>query len=227
VPHIRYRIESDCDSEEPSRLVLAVHGEILEFQDDTPLKSKIGEIFALLVQRGRAMDENKSLYEAMDSIDAELFECYEALFEGPTDEWSERVEQAYGNGLPGLDVLFIEGIELDAAHRGKGIAAQVVRETISTFGSSCGIVACRPGNLEYEDEDPERGQAAHGRECLAFEADRPVGVVRFAKFWEGLGFRKLPGSDFYTFAPQLVRQPDALSSTPVGLRSERAGTWVH
>lgn len=212
--------------QDPSRMVPAIQGEIFEYLGNVGDDCKIGEIFAFLVLRGRAIDENKSLHDAMDSVDRELSECYAALFEMHTEEWSEQVEQAYENEVPGLDVLFIEGIELNFSHRGKGIAAQVVRETIRIFGSSCGLVACRPLHIQYEDEAVKDPQEIIGRECPGFEAGSAVDLNKFAKFWESLGFRKLPDSDFYTFAPQLVRQPDSTSPEFSKRPPEHKGNWV-
>lgn len=153
MPDVRYTIESDCDNVDPSRLAVAIHGEILEFQDDTPTQSKLGEIFALLVQRGRAMDENESLCEVMDSVDGELCECYQAAFQPNTNDWSDEVTQVYRDGLPGLDVLLIEGLEVEGGYCGKDVASKAVRETVATFGATCGLIVCRPSQLQYEDED--------------------------------------------------------------------------
>ena len=92
---------------------------------------------------------------AMDSIDSSVFECYEALFDLETDDWNQSVQDLYKDQIMGLDVLFIQSIELNANYRGKGIGAQVVRETIATFGSHCGLIACKPFPLQYSNWEDE------------------------------------------------------------------------
>ncbi len=205
MPDIRFTIEVDCESDEPSRVVPAFHGEILEYEEDSDEKSRIGHIDGYLVMRGRAMDEGEDLFHAMDSISSSTAECFEALFEHETGSWNEAVDSLYEHDIPGHDVLFIETIDIEPAYRGKGIGAQVVRETIATFGASCGLVACKPFALQYANWLAEEKKTM--REQPGFEAKRLADFNKVAQFWSDLGFRKVPNSDFYTFAPQLVQQP--------------------
>jgi GNAT superfamily N-acetyltransferase len=121
-----------------------------------------------------------------------------------------------GEEIPGHDVVFIETIELEPVYRGKGIGAQVVRETIRTLGSSCGLVACKPFALQYANWMDEKNSAM--REQPGFESKRLADFSMVAQFWKDLGFRNVPDSDFYTFAPQLVQQP---TPRPQRIRSHR------
>ena len=125
MPHIRFTVHADCDSQEPCRIVPALRGEIFEFEGESDNEIRIGQIDAYLVLRGRALNEQESLFEAMDSIDSSVFECYEALFDPETDDWNQSVQDLYKDQIMGLDVLFIESIQLNANYRGKGIGAQV------------------------------------------------------------------------------------------------------
>jgi hypothetical protein len=171
--YIRFTMEVACENSEPSRVIPRFEGEIFDISEDDN-EVKIGKIFGYLVQAGRAFDEKQSLFEAMDSIDQTVHECYGALFDPDEDElWSASVRSLYGDNITSMDVLFIEGIELNPNCESTDIAP-IVRETIATFGSNCGLVS-------------------HGA---------PENV----KAWTDLGFRKLPDSDFYTYAPELLDQ---------------------
>jgi hypothetical protein len=110
MPHIRFTVHADCDSQEPCRIVPALRGEILEFEGESDNEVRIGQIDAYLVLRGRALNEQESLFEAMDSIDSSVFECYEVLFDPETDDWNQSVHDLYRDQIMGLDVLFIESI---------------------------------------------------------------------------------------------------------------------
>jgi GNAT superfamily N-acetyltransferase len=209
--NIRFSIEVSCEDEEPSRIILSITGEILVRVGDSDDETKIGVIHAYLVLRGRALNEGISLFEAMDSIDQSVFDCYEALFDVETDEWNRSVEALYNGQILELDVLFIERIELDAAFRGKGIGAQVVRESIAAFASNCGLVTCEPFPFQYENWEDESRKAI--RQEPGFEEKRFADFAKVAKFWTDLSFRKLDGSDFYTYAPELINQVDLLSDT--------------
>jgi GNAT superfamily N-acetyltransferase len=165
----------------------------------------VGRIEGYLVMRGRALNQGENLFDAMESISSSTLECSEALFDRESGGWKESVEEVYENDIPGLDVIFIDTIELEPVSRGKGIGAQVVRETIATLGSSCGLVTCKPFALQYRNWMDEGNKAM--RERPGFEPKRLADFNKVAQFWTDLGFRKLPDSDFYTFAPQLVQQP--------------------
>ena len=80
----------------------------------------------------------------MDSISDATMECYEALFDRETDEWSDSVQELYLGGPISPDLLFIDRVELDERHRGKGIGRDVVKGIIETFGLHCGLVVCKP-----------------------------------------------------------------------------------
>jgi GNAT superfamily N-acetyltransferase len=205
MPYIRFTIQVDCQDAEPSRVVPRFHGQVFEYGNESEEEISIGHIDGYLVMRGRAMDDRVDLFDAMDCISASTTECFEALFEHETGEWNEAVEDLYDHEIPGHDVIFIETIEIQPAYRGKGVGAQVVRETIATFGASCGLVACKPFALQYANWMDEDKKAM--REQPGFEAKRAADFRKVTQFWVDLGFRNVPKSKFYTFAPQLVHQP--------------------
>ena len=105
MPHIRFTVHADCDSQEPCRIVPALRGEIFEFAGESDNEVRIGQIDAYLVLRGRALNEQESLFEAMDSIDSSVFECYEALFDPETDDWNQSVHDLYKDQIMGLKTV--------------------------------------------------------------------------------------------------------------------------
>jgi GNAT superfamily N-acetyltransferase len=189
---VRFAINIDSDDEDANVFPL-IRGTVFEG------RKKAGSIDARLVQVDRAMEEGVSLYDAMDSIDADCEECYWALFD-KTQEWNSAIEKLYGEEPMHGDVLFTQRLKLDAAFRGKGIGARVVRATISTFGSGCGLVICRPLPLQYCGQEETEESATQ----------RAADLNKVRKFWRSCGFRQLPKSDYFTHAPWLMNQPDAV-----------------
>ena len=129
-------------------MIVGIDGEIFEFAENDEDELRAGTIRCSLVMRGRAINEEINLFEAMDDVSTPLESLYEALFELNTYEWKKSVEEFYSSEITGSDVLFIESLELEPPFRGKGIGAQVVRETIALFGSGCWLVACLPFPLQ-------------------------------------------------------------------------------
>lgn len=211
--HVRFTIQIDCENPEPDRIIPDIAGEIFDGASedaDEEVGKKIGQLNALLVLRSRAINEGESLFDAMDSLSQSATDCYTAIFEPLTCEWNEAIEQLYDGMILEGDVLYIEAIELDDAYRGKGIGAEVVRGMIATFASSgVSLVACKPFPLQYSNWELDDEEHKAKRAEPGFEEKRIADFARVAKFWTDLGFRKLPGgSDFYTYAPDLLRQPD-------------------
>lgn len=204
---IDFRVRLTCDYDEPDRVVPLFRGSIFEFGaegGDEPIR--IGEIDFHLIQQGRAANERVDLFEAADSVDEDLVECYEAVFEGRDDTgWSRAVRDLYQEQTVGLDVLFIRKIELEPSYRGKGIGAQVVQETINAFSSSCGLVVCKPFALQYVGWMDEEHKDL--REKPGFETQRLADFSKVRRFWTRMGFARLGDSDFYAHAPDLLDQP--------------------
>lgn len=207
MPFIEFTVRLICENVEPDSPVPLFHGEIFEFAEevgDEPVK--VGEIEFHLIQRGRAMNEGTNLFEAVDSVNEELVECYDAVFEGRDEVcWSRAVRDLYSDRVVGFDVLFIRKIELWPEYRGKGIGAKVVQETISAFSSSCGLVVCKPFALQYIGWMDEEHKEL--REKPGFETQRLADFAKVGRFWARLGFAKLGNSEFYCHAPDLLDQP--------------------
>ena len=142
--HIHFTIEVQCENTEPSRVVPRIEEKIFEFAGDDDNEVEIGKIGGYLVLVGRAFDEEESLFDAMDSIDQSVHDCYAALFnpDNADELWSESVRALYSDNVSAMNVLFIQTIELYPNLASIEIAP-IIRETIATFGSECGIVACR------------------------------------------------------------------------------------
>jgi hypothetical protein len=201
MPRIKFTLSIDCDSDEPDRFLLVYDGEILELEEDSDVDVRIGEVTVYLLQRERLLNEGESEFEAMDSLASSTREAYDALLDPETGDWKEEVTDLYEpNFFTELNLLVIESLKLEPQFRRKGIGAQVVHEIIATLGSSCGIVACKPFPLQYSGwADKDKAEL---RDEPGFEKKRLSAFKKIAQYWSGLGFQKLPNSDFYVLAPE-------------------------
>jgi GNAT superfamily N-acetyltransferase len=132
--HIRFSIQVDTEDEEPSRVVRQIEGTVYDYEGESDTEKQIGDLRCFLVQPGLAEEKQIHLFDAMDSINDETVECYEAVFDLVTNDYNADIEDLYAGGPVGVDLLFIEQIRVDERHRGKGIGRNVVREIIETFG---------------------------------------------------------------------------------------------
>ena len=206
MPHIRFSIQVETEDEEPSRVVRRIDGTVYRYAGESYVEEQIGNLCCFLVQPGLAEEKQVSLFDAMDSISDETAECYESVFDPSTDGWNADIEDLYSGGPIGSDLLFIDRVELDGKYRGKGIGRAVVREVIETFGLHCGLVVCKPYPLEYSGWTEKFSAAEQGKP--EFEQERADAFERVRKFWTKCGFVRVPGSEFYSHCPELVRQPE-------------------
>jgi GNAT superfamily N-acetyltransferase len=213
---INFSMSVLSDNCEPDQVIPAIHGDVLDADEDAGDGRKIGYIGVSLIQRGRAMNDGIDLDDALDCADGGCDEGFRVIFDCETQEWRPSLINLYGGEPPDHDVLFIECLELDPAFRGKGIGAQVVKTTIATFGSGCTLVACKPFLLQHgvraSEEAPEDPRA---------KKKRLADLAKVRKFWTGCGFRNVPGSEIFTRALWLKNQP------PLAARSCRSDRSPH
>jgi len=219
MPQIRFSIQVDTEDEEPSRVIRKIDGTVFEYAGESDKEEQIGNLQCFLVQPGLAAEKGESLFEAMDSICDATVECYEAVFDPDTNEWSGSVQEVYSGGPISPDLLFIDRVELDERHRGKGIGRDGVKGIIETFGLHCGLVVCKPFALQYEGW-AETYSAAEQADP-GFEKRKSDAFGRVSKFWADCGFVQLPDSEFYAHSPELVRQPDPNTSKASPVRVPR------
>ena len=187
-------------------MIRKIEGTVFDYAGESDREVQIGNLQCFLVQPGLAAEKGESLFEAMDSISDATMECYEALFDPDTNEWSDSVQELYLGGPISPDLLFIDRVELDERHRGTRIGRDVVKGIIETFGLHCGLIVCKPFALQYEGW-PETYSAAEQADP-GFEERRSAAFGRVAKFWMECGFVQLPDSEFYAHSPELLKQPD-------------------
>lgn len=191
---ISFTLGMTCGDGEPSRYVLTYKGDITEY-DSEDREIEVGKVEALVVQRGRMINERASTYDAMDCHSGDAYTIYVALFDAGTDDWEESIENFY-DGILESDLLVVQCLELKPEHRGKGKGVEVVREVIATLGRSCGLVACFPHPLQYSVSD-----------TIYPKKDFKAAYAKVVQFWSGLGFQKVPNTGVYTFNPNLTVQP--------------------
>jgi hypothetical protein len=125
---IQFELEFPCEDDEPSRYISTYRGEIFDYpesdeEDDDAYSEptvKIGEIELFYVDQTRIINENGSLYQAMDCISVDTLSCYEALIDQDEEDWKEEVQQFIGdNGLFRNNILLINRLHIEEPFRCK------------------------------------------------------------------------------------------------------------
>jgi hypothetical protein len=144
-------------------------------EDERERRSICGHARVAIVHAGV---DGATMWEVLDEESAELEALYERYFDGG---W---VKEAFGIG--GVDLMYIEELTIDAAHRGRNIELAVVRRLCDTIGRGCAIAV------------------------VPYESNADV------EFWQKMGFkvtepRAMPGTMHMesAFVQPRVRGPNA------------------
>ncbi len=218
MPIIRFEFQTDSLNDEPSQFVLEIEGTIYETVDSPEHKGfdeweevKVGKILLNLVQRDRIWDAKESLFQVMDSISSETCECYESIFDLKTNDWKRSIESIYEpDFFTHPNLLLIRTLDLDKKWQGKGIGSAVVKQVIAIFGSTCGLICCKPFPLQYSGWKGSRGEEV--QESAAEKKQRKQAFRKVRKFWTSQGFREIRKSEFVVFSPEFDGIP---SHTPL------------
>jgi|GEM_PF-4228105 len=172
---------------DPSDFIMVYHGDIIGMMEDDNERT-IGKLIVYLVERGRVLNEGISLFDVMDCLDGDSCDCFANLFDEDTEELKPEVERLLSeNRVFQSDVMLIERLELNAEYRGRGLGKEIALRAIEKFGANCGVITCVPVPLQFTGLGPK--DKVPGRKRLAQQ--------RVRRFWEGVGFVRLRGSDYY------------------------------
>jgi GNAT superfamily N-acetyltransferase len=172
---------------DPSDFITVYQGDIIGMMDDDA-EWKIGTLTLYMVERGRAMNEQVSLFDVMDCLDGDSCDCFANLFDSETEQLKPEVEHLISdNRATQWDIMLIERLELNPEYRGRGLGKDIALRAIQKFGENCGIITCVPVPLQFSGLDPKDEKPKGMR----------VAQRRVRGFWESVGFVRIPRSDYY------------------------------
>jgi len=172
---------------DPSDFITVYHGDIIGMMDDDS-ERKIGKVVVYLVERGRVLNEGISLFEVMDCLDGDSCDCFANLFDQESEQLTPEVERLLSEDRAFQhDMMLIERLELKPEYRGQGLGKEIALRVIQKFGANCSVITCLPVPLQFT------GLQAGEKEPKG----RRLAQQRVRKFWEGVGFVRLSGSDYY------------------------------
>src|SRR5216683_2754674 len=143
-----------------------------------------GRIGASLVQFGEALDHGISTARLGDGISGDISEYWERLFDPETGYLKDEVQDEFE--VAGLDLLFIDCVELYPKFRGLGIGASAVHRTIDVFGTGCGLIACKPWPLQFTPSVANDQEAL--KRLALLKTSKGEAIRKLRLYWSRLGF---------------------------------------
>jgi len=184
---IDFELSLSEDEGDPCGFILVYDGSIIETNDDD-VEQKIGKLSIYVVQCGRVLNEGASLFEVMDCLDGDSYDCFANLFDHETEQLKPQVERLLSEERTfEADLMLIDQVELNPDYRGQGLGKEIILRVIRRLGTNCRVITCMPFPLQYTNP-PLKGKQPAGKRS----AQR-----RVREFWEGVGFVRLPRSEYY------------------------------
>jgi GNAT superfamily N-acetyltransferase len=172
---------------DPSDYIAVYQGEVIGMMDDDS-ERKIGNVVIYLVERGRVLNEGISLFEVMDCLDGDSCDCFANLFDQESEQLKPEVERLLSeNRAFQNDIMLIERLELKPEYRGQGLGKEIASRVIQKFGQNSSVIACVPVPLQFTGLGPGDKEPKGNR----------LAQQRVRKFWDGVGFVRVPRSDYY------------------------------
>lgn len=203
--------ESLCDSKEPFQFVTEITGKILcEFFDgfSRGYREEAGRLRARLVQVARAREEKQSVFEVFDSVDGELSEYYEALFDHGTEDFKSSLSEELK--IVGSNVLILERVEVLPPHRAKDLGLASILKAIHLFGGGAGVVAIKPFPLQISSVENPDSVWCRKMEMDSLSKNESVARRKLENYWARLGFKRVRATKI--FARSSVLQSPKLVS---------------
>jgi hypothetical protein len=155
---------------------------------------KIGYVKARLIDFHRAGDD---LWFALDGESGELEGFYSHVFGKYAGVMRPAVAKVYsdddGDDMFYDPALYVEKIEVNVAHRGRGVGLMAMNTLLTHFRYQVTLAFCKPYPL-YSKRDPDRSKYFDPK--LA-KLPRRQQVAALQRYWSKAGFRKLERGPYF------------------------------
>lgn len=160
----------------------------------------VGKIAALLVDAFGAEEARVSLDDVFDCMDQPLRNCYEAIFDPETGNYRRNLSQERDEYFNGANLLLISTVEILPRYRGKGYGRPAIRQLMKLLRGGAAMTALEALPVSYDYPSVPGDSTWQSRmEVDEFEEKTEEGTKKLRRYWEGLGFKHIQGTDVLSF----------------------------
>jgi hypothetical protein len=193
-----FRLIPMCPGKGPGDWALEIRGSILAteqnaFPSGDGSDAEIGIVKAFLIQIREARREGLPASVVLNAKSFATSE-YSRLFKKL--KWRKRVSKKFKPRS--ADLLILDRIELKPEYRGNDFGLLAARCVIETFGSRCGLVACKPYPLQFEGSNRWRPPARVSGATKGLRRARK----KLRRYWARVGFQRVPRTMLYALDPE-------------------------
>lgn len=183
-------------SEEPDKYFTFIKGKLFytnhNFDDSKPICVGIIEFY--LLRLNEITDDDANLFFTLDSIDDNIIQYYDALFED--DDIKDEILDTFEQGLGG-NILIIDKVRIHRKFRGRNLGLILAQRCMKIF-ADCAYFALRPFPMQYSSSHKDKSATDLKKLHLdGFAKDEKKSFKRLISHWEKIGFKQIPKTDVY------------------------------
>ncbi len=195
---LKFSYSTGFTDEDPSDFVTRIVGRLKFYNDDSEgYGIPAGRLIAHRIEITRAMNQGRTIWDIFDSIDAELSDYWEALFE--EDKIRPEIENLLEPSFNGSDLLIIDRVEVLSEFRGHNLGLMMTQRAIECLSSGCQYVAIRPFPLQFSPRaDKEKlKRTGYG----TFVRTESAAIEKLRRYWATIGFVRIGESNVFLLNP--------------------------
>lgn len=162
---------------------------------ETERRILIGKFQAYYVDVGLAVDEGRSIFDVLDAY-AQTFEYHDDLFGENAPQFSEKIEDALGYDIDGLNLFILDRLEILPKYRGTKVGLSVLSRLIKRFSAGAGVVAMKPFPLQLEKPSSDDDAWRNKLKLNEFSDEEDISKKKLVEYYSRLGFIQLPNSPY-------------------------------
>jgi len=179
---VRFSISSACTVQrrEPDQYTETISGEVMNVAENDA-EELVGNFTGYRLRCDWAMEEGVSFFDIADAFDQATCDYLLEVF---TEDGEVRPEitEIIGDEPVCGPVLMADTLELQPAHRGRGIGHAVVNSFIEVFGPGADLAIARAAPINPP------GTSDETMETAKYKRWRARGVKKLRRYWQALGF---------------------------------------
>lgn len=175
--------------------------------------AKAGTVKAYLIQVDRIMEDGQPVVEVADAHSQEVYDACAAVFHPQTNDFKAPIRKMFDNQIFDLNILFADLMKILPEHRGRRVGLAVMQRMIDLFGSGCALTVLKPFPVQFNTRHGTEDQGEAGMQYDRFVKDPDRACAKLARYWQCLGFRRIPSSDHHALCMSL-RRPSAKDILP-------------
>lgn len=166
-------------------------------EDGELAETQIGRFSLTIFDIEGASEQGVSVFDLFD-IRSETMDCFEALFDSDTEDFSAEVlKQAFDGEYPlRPNLALLERLEIFEGYRGKGFGLTASDLIFSRFKSSVGLFATKPYPLQFEAGFTEERTEEPRLGTMCFGLSQKAATTKLRRHYGRLGFKQVRGTEY-------------------------------